>query len=431
MILYRFIIFALVFAGIFTHSKAQSYVEDALNINFREYSFIDVQKNYWDVSCAKPAFNEFFYEFDTLIKGAEDQVHVVHLGGSHIQADIYTHEMRRLLGQTINITASGRGLIFPFDLAQTNNPDNYQVHYQGKWQSFKNVFYKKHDKPLGVTGMAASPLGVDCAFQIGFSGTSEKYLFDRIRIYHNGTRDGCFLNVCYPDSIIEKKHYYKKGYSEYTFKMQYDSVAFSVDTAFNSAEEQSLLYGIELISNDPGLVYHSMGVNGASLPSFNHSANFSRHLASLNPDLVIVSIGTNDANTMHFDSETYKQDMVRLIHRIRQANTQVAILLTVPNDCYYQRRFVNPNTAKVQEVIKEVAEDYSCGVYDFYEVMGGKGAIDYWHALGLAAHDKVHFTREGYHLKGILFYRSFTRTWSKHLDERTINNNQCAEYLHQ
>ena len=42
-----------------------------------------------------------------------------------------------------------------------------------------------------------------------------------------------------------------------------------------------------------------------------------------------------------------------------------AILLTVPNDSYLYRQYVNRNTARARDVIMDLAKEHNCGVWDF------------------------------------------------------------------
>ena len=98
-----------------------------------------------------------------------------------------------------------------------------------------------------------------------------------------------------------------------------------------------------------------------------------------------------------------------MIEMVLEANPRCAILLTVPNDCYYKKRYANKNTARQREVIMDLAKKYQCGVWDFYGFMGGLGSSNTWREAGLMRGDYVHFTLEGYHLKGELYIDAFLK----------------------
>ncbi len=98
-----------------------------------------------------------------------------------------------------------------------------------------------------------------------------------------------------------------------------------------------------------------------------------------------------------------------MIQIVLDANPMCAILLTVPNDCYYKRKYPNKNTERQRDVILELARKYNCGVWDLYGIMGGLGSSDIWKREGLMKSDLIHFTKKGYHLKGELYIDAFLK----------------------
>jgi lysophospholipase L1-like esterase len=141
-------------------------------------------------------------------------------------------------------------------------------------------------------------------------------------------------------------------------------------------------------------------------------------LIALDPDWIILSIGTNDANSRYFKPEEYRQNYDSLISVITEAVPDAAILITVPNDSYLYRRYVNRNTDEVKKVIEQMAAKYNCGVWDFYTIMGGLNSINAWQQFNLAKRDGIHFTVNGYILIGDLFFDAFLRSYEDHLSEK-------------
>ena len=64
-----------------------------------------------------------------------------------------------------------------------------------------------------------------------------------------------------------------------------------------------------------------------------------------------------------FNPKVYKENLEVMIKIVLEANPDCAILLTVPNDCYYKRRYPNKNTERQRRVIIELAKKYNtvCG----------------------------------------------------------------------
>ena len=111
-----------------------------------------------------------------------------------------------------------------------------------------------------------------------------------------------------------------------------------------------------------------------------------------------------------------------MVKIVLEANPNCAILLTVPNDCYYKRRYPNKNTERQRDVIIELAKEYNTGVWDFYGFMGGLGSSDTWRNANLMRNDLVHFTKEGYHLKGELYIDAFLKYLNqKECEQENIN----------
>ena len=71
----------------------------------------------------QPALNNFL---SLLYKSKTDKqgvINIVHIGDSHIQADYFSGMLRMCLQKQFG--NAGRGLIFPYKVAKTNEPYNY------------------------------------------------------------------------------------------------------------------------------------------------------------------------------------------------------------------------------------------------------------------------------------------------------------------
>ncbi|MFN3918172.1 MAG: GDSL-type esterase/lipase family protein [Flavobacteriales bacterium] len=375
-------------------------------INFGENKYVFPSEN-------SPSFKLFFEKFDSLVKLKDRQLNVYHIGGSHIQADVYSHRMRIYLQKYADNLKGPRGLLFPFTLAGTNNPYHYKVDSVGKWTGMRNVIIKDTSR-LGLLGMSASTRDI----LAGFSIYRNKYdtlnhYFNRIKVYHNLNENYCLhwkdtanVNSIFTDTLA--------GYTTFHLNNLVDTARFVI---YKVGDDTTLFttYGVELMNDSPGIIYNSIGVNGASFRSYLRCQDFGKQLKELRPDMFIISIGTNDANTTFddFRPDVFRQRYEAMIKTIREANPDCAILLTVPNDCYYRGKHINKNTARMKEVIYELAKQYQYAVWDFYTIMGGQGSSQKWFTDKLMIRDKIHFTVEGYRLKGDLFYEAFL----KYIDE--------------
>ena len=105
-----------------------------------------------------------------------------------------------------------------------------------------------------------------------------------------------------------------------------------------------------------------------------------------------------------------------------RANPKCALLLTVPNDSYYRRKYLNKNIAREREVIIELAEEYKMAVWDMYGIMGELGSSRTWQRKGLMRSDLVHFTGPGYHFKGDLYIDAFLKYMQQMKEQKPIQH---------
>ncbi len=406
---YTLLIFVLLIAHKF---KAQN--DYPLQISY--YNFIHYDKNIIKFPGDSTDFEHLFSKIDTLILDGKGKIRIVHIGGSHIQADIYSGRMRERLQTFYPGLNGGRGSVFPYRISKTNTPKSYTVHYTGKWQSCRNVEQKKHCT-LGLSGIALSTSDTTASISIELKKDSlVSYYFNQIRVFYK--TDIASFQPDFPnmkiDSILTDS---LLGYATYYFAKEYHSFKMNLKQT-DSLQKHFTLYDITLENDDPGFVYYAMGVNGASFPSFLKCALFENHLKAINPDLVIISLGTNDAYTTHFKPEFYRSNYQKMINRIKKTLPNVAIMATVANDSYLFRRYPNKNTELAQKVIYDVAKKNNCGIWDFYEIMGGFNSSSLWLDKKLMRKDLVHFSLQGYLLKGDLFFNAFIKAYNNYLDAK-------------
>lgn len=397
-------------------------------MSIQQYPFINYSENNITFPSGKDSFESLYQKLDSIMLYGEGKLNIVHIGGSHIQADIYTHHIRKRL-QTLQYDMNGgRGLIFPFTMAKTNNPWNYKVRYTGSWDYCKNT---KRDRtsPLGLTGMSVSTNTKSASIRISPNrDTSIHYTFNHVKVYHPATN--YILTARDHDSVYYSSYDTTQACSVFELPV---SREFELCIELNdSIEDTFTLYGIQLDNDNPGVVYHAIGVNGAKLESYLNCELYEKQMSAVKPDLVIFSIGTNDGNTKYFDSEKYKNEYEQLINRTKAAAPNAKILITVPNDAYYYKRYVNKNTLLLKKEILEIAEENDYGVWDFFTIMGGLNSSQKWYNYDIMRYDRVHFNRKGYLLKGDLFVTAFLRGWEKNLTARSthyFHNEKLTEHL--
>ncbi len=180
--------------------------------------------------------------------------------------------------------------------------------------------------------------------------------------------------------------------------------------------------GIARETGSSGVVYHILGVNGATCQSFSTPEHI-RQIADLHPDLVILSFGTNEAHGRRYNASEHTAAMNYLIAELKTSCPDVAFLMTTPPGAYVRNgrrgKIINPRTPLVVENELKFAREHGIAIWDMYDIVGGKQrACLNWNAAKMYQRDKIHFTHEGYTLQGLLLHEAFIKAYNHYVATR-------------
>lgn len=180
--------------------------------------------------------------------------------------------------------------------------------------------------------------------------------------------------------------------------------------------------GLARETGQNGIVYHIMGVNGATCSTFSTPDRLDE-IAALQPDLIVVSFGTNEAHGRNYVRSEHYASMNLLVKTLKERCPEVAFLFTTPPGAYRRvnrrARTINTNTPKVVDTELDFARENGIAVWDMYHIVGGaQRACLNWSAANLFQRDKIHFTREGYKLQGLLFHEAFIKAYNEYVANR-------------
>lgn len=163
------------------------------------------------------------------------------------------------------------------------------------------------------------------------------------------------------------------------------------------------LLGVTLEKSGGGVVYSPLGLLGARAGLLLRwkEETFARLIAYEEPDLIILSFGTNEAGDRPFDDSGYGAQFQRLLDRIRRAVPDAAVWIIGPPDRATRRGDGWQSLATLENVVtyeKTAARRAGAAFFDLRQAMGGAGVIHRWAALrpALAQDDHIHYTPEGY-----------------------------------
>ena len=181
--------------------------------------------------------------------------------------------------------------------------------------------------------------------------------------------------------------------------------------------------GIACETGRPGIVYHIIGINGATCATYNTPERI-QTIVDLNPDLIISSFGTNEAHSRGYRRSEHLGQMKALLASIRQRCPSASILLTTPPGAYVRygrRKIINTRTPLVVEAERTFSEENQIALWDMYDIVGGAGyACKNWTSANMFQRDKIHFTADGYRLMGSLLHEAFIKAYNNYV-EANIN----------
>ncbi|MDH8701453.1 lysophospholipase L1-like esterase [Dysgonomonadaceae bacterium PH5-43] len=401
-------------------SKAQRSKYDIGEIITPMHSFIKEKYNTIQVPGEDSTrLNNFFHKIDTLLCYGEGRINILHIGGSHVQADVFSHQVRKNLDNINGDFQTPRGFIFPYSIAKTNNPPNYKVSYTGVWEGERNV-KRTRGVPLGVGGITVYTSDPEAQVNITLNPDSVyRWEFEQLRLIGYVEDGSCMVTpVLYYNNDTIYGQLDLSLYNTYIFELPAPDYSFSMGfIQHDTIPHTFVINGFIPEKETPGIVYHSIGINGASVPSYLKCEDFENELKNLQPDLIIFGIGINDAVPKDFKPEDFKNNYSYLLEIAERVNPDCAFIFLTNNDSFRRvarrRYLVNTNGTLARKAFFELAEKYNAGVWDLFTLMGGLNSMRKWQNAGLAQVDKIHFTRPGYVLLGDMLYNALIQYYKK------------------
>ena len=388
-----------------------------------KYKFAHFERNQIIYPGDSLAMERFFQKMDSVVYLGEGNVSIMHIGGSHVQAGVFTQQFRDNLLSIGTDLIGGQNFVFPFSAGGTNNPSHFLVRSTGTWAYCRNAVRKETDKRMGLAGAAITTTDSTATVSIitrekNPTDLTPDFDFNKVTVIGFSETENVVPVVSYDGTILHGQ--YDEWKSTYTFDLP--DFTDSICILFDSVPGEFTLTGVLLESGMPGISVHGVGVNGASVPSYLRCDDFERDLELIRPDLIIFGIGINDAAEKDFEKKTFKRNYDELIQVIKRVNPDCALLFMTNNDSFKRVRVkrktryeVNTNGKIVEDAFMEMGKQYNAAVWDQFDIMGGLKSMQDWEDAGLAKTDKVHFTNEGYMLLGDLLYNALITRYIEHI----------------
>ncbi len=404
------------------------------------------------------SIKEFYAKLNQTHSFTNQKINIVHIGDSHIQADLMTNITRKELQKVFG--NGGRGFVFPHNLAKTNGSSDVRFSSNAKWESLRNIS-PKSDLQIGLSGIALQTNTSN--FNIDVIIKDPAYFFNTVKIVSppnfnrlaastqkttivsetsvpknvihriksgealsiiadkygttisaikrlnnlksNAIRAGKSLKIPSSEaqSVKSEKIQYVPLEMQSTPDLDYYhfDVPQSAIAIIPTSKNESNLNGLILENVTNGVVYHNIGVNGAKFSDYNKYALFFEQLAILKPDLVIVSLGTNESFDK-LESTEYLAQLRLFIENVRAKNPGVSIIISTPPPSLFGRKSQNSYIEKYTVDIIKTATALNFAVWDLYSILGGHDGILANATNDIIGADRVHYTKKGYEWQGKL-----------------------------
>ncbi|MCU1237463.1 MAG: hypothetical protein JWP63_5430 [Candidatus Solibacter sp.] len=329
---------------------------------------------------------------------------IVHYGDSPTTADLITGDIRGLLQERFG--DAGHGFLLPGKPWAWYQHTGVRLSGSG-WQMVPASHFEARDGLFGLGGVSLT----------GGTGASSKIVYEktgytRFEVWFLRQPEGGEFTLSAGDSVLGKVE--TAGESKAA-----DFAAFTVPEAASELELRVTqghvrVFGITAENAGPGVVYDSLGLNGASITVLSRMFNPQHWAAELQhrrPNLVIINYGTNEADFAEFVDKQYEKELREAIRRVKAALPGTSILIMSPMDRGYKSGPGQIATMltipRIVDMQRRVARETGCGFFDTFHAMGGDGTMARWYTAQprLVSADFIHPNPAG----GKLIATAFTR----------------------
>jgi lysophospholipase L1-like esterase len=182
------------------------------------------------------------------------------------------------------------------------------------------------------------------------------------------------------------------------------------------------LFGVDFRRGQSGLLYDSLGLNGATtsvLARVMQPQIWKQELDHAGPALIIVNYGSNESSFGKFVHTMYANELRLAIARIRQLDPNASILIMSPMDRGERTGLDEIQTmSTIPEIVaiqRQVAAETHCAFFSTYEAMGSKGTMARWYTASprLVTADLLHPTPQGATIVAGLFLEQLSLRYDR------------------
>jgi lysophospholipase L1-like esterase len=314
---------------------------------------------------------------------------ILHYGDSPTTADLITGDIRSLLQARFG--NAGHGFILPAKPWAWYQHNGVRASGSG-WQAVPATHFEARDGMFGLGGVSFTG-GTSAESKIVY----EKAAYRRFEVWYLEQPDGGKLSVSAGESLLGDVDTAGDGKTPGFAEFEAPSGTGSLTLKVTAGHVR--LFGVTAENPTAGLVYDTVGLNGASITVLSRMFNQGHWTAELqhrNPNLVVINYGTNEADFPAFIDKQYEKELREAIRRVRAALPSAAVLIMGPMDRGHKASSGDietmPTIPRIVALQRRVAHETGCAFFDTYQAMGGEGTMARWYAAQprLVSADFIH-----------------------------------------
>lgn len=350
---------------------------------------------------------------------AGKRIRLTFFGASHTAGDFWTGQIRRVLQARYGDI--GHGFVMPVAMAKGSRGHDINVCSNGEW---KRDYVGKEDGHgddaygLGMSVSSSNP--TDFAWAETTHQNPLGRAFSSARIFTLGGfgGGGLLAQIDRSDPFLLPTNRESTELIETSIHVPLNGHRITLSPI---GDGEVRIFGMSLESEGPGALVDSIGIRGRQARTWlQWNETILRDMLSiLNPDIIVLAYGTNEANDTDYEMDNYERDLRAVLDKMQRVHPTSSCILVGPSD---RGSKINDNeytvwerTKLVAEVQRTVAPDFGCVFWDWQQATGGAGSMIAWNHTEprLASNDLIHFTGKGYQVSADQFLQA--------LDDAALN----------
>jgi lysophospholipase L1-like esterase len=360
---------------------------------------------------------------------------ILQIGDSHTSADFLSGELRRRLQARYG--RGGTGYMTAGHPHVGVRSSTMKITASSGW-TYKSL--QKPDARVGEFWLSGYDAIATAAGETMSFAYDEPHVFDMIEIEVVGQPGGGAIDIKLDGNVVKHLDLSAERIEPLVIRLTPDhgptEKVREVSVTTTSAGAVTLA-SVSVYNNRSGVTYNSVGYVGAQIGLLAKMSEtlFTNDLRRINPQIVVLSFGTNEASNEHLDPAQYAKTYERVVQRIKSTLPNAAIVVVSPPDfnevpagCPKEKvaeatcRRSSPEPvvaastptaatpggecawhtpsrlAQVRDAQREVARRDGLVYWNWATIMPAECGAHQWFTASppLMSRDHVHFTAEGY-----------------------------------